>query len=175
MSVLSVFYPNELQDSTYAIDYQRMYDRGYRGVIYDIDNTLVPHGAPPDERAVKHFEKLRETGIQFCLISNNKEPRVASFAEGIGGAFYIFDAHKPSRKAYMEAVAKMGLMKSQVFFVGDQIFTDVYGARRAGLYSILVNPIHPKEEIQIVLKRFLEKIILFFYKLEHGKTISRKS
>ena len=103
-------------------------------------------------------------GYQFCLISNNKEPRVASFARDIGGAFYVYDAHKPSRKAYLDAVEKMGLSRNQVFFVGDQIFTDVYGARRAGIYSILVKPIHPKEEIQIVLKRYLEKIVLFFYK-----------
>ena len=48
-------------------------------------------------------------------------------------------------------------------FVGDQLFTDVYGARRTGIYSILVKQINPKEEIQIVLKRYLEKIVLWFY------------
>ncbi len=164
MAILSVFYPDDYLDSTFIIDYKKMYEKGYRGVIYDIDNTLVPHGAPADERAIAHFAMLRELGFQFCLISNNQEPRVASFAEGIGGAFYVYDAHKPSRKAYLKAVAKMGMPRNQVFFVGDQIFTDVYGAKRAGIYSILVKPIHPKEEIQIVLKRYLEKIVLFFYK-----------
>lgn len=164
MSVLSAFYPDEYRDSTFTLDYRQMYEQGYRGIIYDIDNTLVPHGAPADERAIRHFAGLREMGFRFCLISNNKEPRVASFARDIGGAFYVYDAHKPSRKAYLEAVEKMELPGSQVFFVGDQIFTDVYGARRAGLYSILVKPIHPKEEVQIVLKRYLEKIVLFFYK-----------
>ena len=164
MAILSVFYPDDYLDSTFIIDYKKMYEKGYRGVIYDIDNTLVPHGAPAAERAIAHFAMLRELGFQFCLISNNQEPRVASFAEGIGGAFYVYDAHKPSRKAYLKAVAKMGMPRNQVFFVGDQIFTDVYGAKRAGIYSILVKPIHPKEEIQIVLKRYLEKIVLFFYK-----------
>ncbi|MDO5409010.1 MAG: YqeG family HAD IIIA-type phosphatase [Lachnospiraceae bacterium] len=169
MAVLSGFYPDEWHDSTFAIDYRLMYKKGYRGVIYDIDNTLVPHGAPADERAIRHFARLKELGFQFCLISNNKEPRVASFAKGIGGAYYVFDAHKPSKKAYLDAVKKMGLSKEQVFFVGDQIFTDVYGAKRAGLYSILVKPIHPKEEIQIVLKRYLENIVLYFYKRECKK------
>lgn len=164
MAILSAFYPDEYRDSTFTLDYELLYKRGYRGIIYDIDNTLVPHGAPADKRAVCHFAKLRKMGYQFCLISNNKEPRVASFARDIGGAFYVYDAHKPSRKAYLDAVEKMGLSRNQVFFVGDQIFTDVYGARRAGIYSILVKPIHPKEEIQIVLKRYLEKIVLFFYK-----------
>lgn len=167
MAVLEIFYPDEWKESTYSIDYESMYRQGYRGVIYDIDNTLVPHGAPADERAVVHFNKLRELGFQFCLISNNKEPRVASFAKQIGGAFYIYDAHKPGRTAYLKAVEKMNLLPEQTFFVGDQIFTDVYGAKRAGLHSILVNPIHPKEEIQIVLKRYLEKIVLYFYLKKH--------
>ena len=59
-------------------------------------------------------------------------------------------------------------------FVGDQIFTDVWGANRAGIYSILVKPIHPKEEIQIVLKRYLEKIVLFFYNRRCKRQISGK-
>ena len=54
-------------------------------------------------------------------------------------------------------------------FVGDQLFTDIYGAKRAGIRTILVKPIHPKEEIQIVLKRYLEKIVLYFYQKEEGK------
>ena len=57
----------------------------------------------------------------------------------------------------------MGTTKEITLFVGDQIFTDILGAKRAGLYTILVSPIHPKEEIQIVLKRYLEKIVLHFY------------
>lgn len=175
MAVLSAFYPDEYRDSTFTLDYRQMYDRGYRGIIYDIDNTLVPHGAPADERAIRHFEKLREMGYRFCLISNNKEPRVASFAGDIGGAFYVYDAHKPSKKAYLKAVEKMGLSGDQVFFVGDQIFTDVFGARRAGLYSILVKPIHPKEEIQIVLKRYLEKIVLFFYSKQKSQKNGKNS
>lgn len=57
----------------------------------------------------------------------------------------------------------MGTGERSTMFVGDQLFTDVYGARRTGIYSILVKPINPKEEIQIVLKRYLEKIVLWFY------------
>ena len=57
----------------------------------------------------------------------------------------------------------MGTNSSNTIFVGDQLFTDVFGAKRAGIYSILVRPIHPKEEIQIVLKRYLEAVVLYFY------------
>jgi HAD superfamily phosphatase (TIGR01668 family) len=76
---------------------------------------------------------------------------------------YIFRANKPSVKNYVKAMEMMGTNKENTLFVGDQLFTDIYGANRTGLYSILVNPIHPKEEIQIVLKRYLERMVLFFY------------
>ena len=58
----------------------------------------------------------------------------------------------------------MGTNKKNTIFIGDQLFTDIYGAKRTGIANILVSPIHPKEEIQIVLKRKLENIILYFYK-----------
>ena len=77
---------------------------------------------------------------------------------------YVFDAHKPSTKNYKKAMEIMGTDQSNSLFIGDQLFTDVWGAKRAGIRNILVKPIHPKEEIQIVLKRYLEKIVLYFYK-----------
>ena len=77
---------------------------------------------------------------------------------------YIYDAHKPSVKNYQKAMDIMGTNKENTIFVGDQLFTDVWGAKRTGIRNILVKPIHPREEIQIVLKRKLEKIVLYFYK-----------
>ena len=159
--MLQTFYPSTECNSTYDIDFQRMYDLGYRGIIFDIDNTLVPHGAPADEKAIALFEKLREIGFQTLLLSNNKEPRVKSFCEQVGSD-YIFKAGKPKKTGYEKAMERMGTTKETTFFVGDQLFTDVWGAKRTGLYSVLVKPIHPKEEIQIVLKRYLERIVLFF-------------
>ena len=160
--MLQTFYPSTECNSTYDIDFQRMYDLGYRGIIFDIDNTLVPHGAPADEKAIALFERLREIGFQTLLLSNNKEPRVKSFCEQVGSD-YIFKAGKPKKTGYKKAMERMGTTKETTFFVGDQLFTDVWGAKRTGLYSVLVKPIHPKEEIQIVLKRYLERIVLFFY------------
>ena len=156
-------YPTKYLDSSYSIDYEQLYRSGIRGLIYDIDNTLVEHGMPATERAVELFERLRSIGFDTCLISNNKEPRVKPFADAVGSK-YVYDAHKPSRKNYIKAMELMGTDTGNTYFIGDQIFTDVYGANRTGIPSILVKPIHPKEEIQIVLKRKLEKIVLFFYK-----------
>ena len=150
--MLERFYPGEYVDSTYAIDFDRLYEEGYRGVIFDIDNTLVPHGAPADERACALFAHLKELGYHCMLLSNNKEPRVKMFNDAVNPA------------NYRKAMEQMGTDEKNTLFVGDQIFTDVYGANRTGIRTILVKPIHPKEEIQIVLKRYLEKIVLFFYR-----------
>ena len=161
--MLERFYPGEYLDSAYEIAFDRLYREGYRGVIFDIDNTLVPHGAPADARARELFLHLRELGYRCVLLSNNKEPRVKRFGDAVG-ASYIYKAGKPKPASYRRAMEQMGTDTRSTLFVGDQIFTDVYGANLAGIRTILVKPIHPKEEIQIVLKRYLEKIVLFFYK-----------
>lgn len=160
--MLDKFYPGEYVDSTYSIDFDRLYQEGYRGIIFDIDNTLVPHGAPADERACALFAHLKKLGFSCMLLSNNKEPRVKMFNDAVCVS-YIHKAGKPKPSGYKRAMEAMGTDVSNTLFVGDQIFTDVYGANLAGIRTILVKPIHPKEEIQIVLKRYLEKIVLHFY------------
>ena len=83
---------------------------------------------------------------------------------------FIENAHKPSTKNYVKAMEMLGTDVSNTIFIGDQLFTDIYGAKRAGIRNILVKPIHAKEEIQIVLKRYLEKIVLYFYRKEEGNS-----
>ncbi|MDD2958176.1 MAG: YqeG family HAD IIIA-type phosphatase [Lachnospiraceae bacterium] len=161
--MLEIFYPDEYLDSTYEINFEALAKEGYRGLIFDIDNTLVPHGAPADERAKALFARLKRLGYECCLLSNNQLPRVEMFNQDVQ-VHFIENAHKPSVKNYQRAMERMGTDLKNTIFIGDQIFTDIYGANRAGLRTILVKPIHPKEEIQIVLKRYLEKIVLFFYR-----------
>lgn len=161
--MFQTFYPDRYVASTFVIEFEKLYKEGVRGLIFDIDNTLVPHGEPADKRALALFVRLKEIGFQCCLLSNNQEPRVKMFNEQIQ-VNYIYDAHKPSTKNYIKAMAIMGTDTQNTVFVGDQLFTDVWGAKRAGIPNILVKPIHPKEEIQIVLKRYLEKIVLHYYK-----------
>lgn len=158
-----ILYPDEYLPSAYQIDFDKLYQEGYRGAIFDIDNTLVPHGAPADQRAIALFAHLKELGFQCVLLSNNKEPRVVMFNEKIQ-VKYIFKAGKPKPVNYRKAMELMHTDGTDTVFVGDQIFTDVAGANLAGIRTILVAPINPKEEIQIVLKRYLERVVLAFYK-----------
>ena len=156
------FYPDHEVESAYGIDYQGLYAKGYRGIIFDIDNTLVPHGAPADGKSVELFQKLHQLGFGTVLLSNNKEPRVKPFADDVSSK-YIFKAGKPGQAGYEKAMELMGTTPENTLFVGDQLFTDVWGAKKAGIVTYLSKPINPKEEIQIVLKRRLEWIVLFFY------------
>ena len=155
-------FPTGRASSAYRIDYEGLYREGIRGIIFDIDNTLVPHGAPATAEAVSLFQRLRAIGLKTCLISNNGEKRVKSFADEVGSR-YQYHAGKPSRRGYLAGMEMMGTDRQNTLFVGDQLFTDVWGANRAGIPSCLVDMINPREEIQIVLKRILEKPLLWLF------------
>lgn len=167
------FYPDYYLASAYEIDYAAWAQKGYCGLIFDIDNTLVPHGAPADERSKELFGRLKELGFQAVLLSNNKEPRVKMFHDEVHVP-YIFKAGKPGIRNYQKAMEMMGSDTSNTLFVGDQLFTDVWGAKRAGIRTVLVKPIDKKEEIQIVLKRYLERIVLYFYEKSEKKKAGKE-
>jgi len=168
MCLFKTFYPDEIKDSSYVIDYESLYESGIRGIIYDIDNTLVEHGFPADDRAIALFDRLKKIGFSIMLLSNNKEPRVKMFNDAVN-VNYIYKAGKPSKKGYLKAMDIMGTDLSSTIFIGDQLFTDVWGAKRCGIRNILVKPIDKHEEIQIILKRRLEAVVLFFYRLQRKK------
>ncbi len=164
IDIIVYFYPDEYLDSAYDIDYEKLYAEGKRGLIFDIDNTLVMHDAPPDDRSVDLLKKLSGMGFSILFLSNNKEGRVKSFRDGsVEEGLYLHKAGKPLRSGYIKAMEMMGCDSDTTVFIGDQLFTDVWGAKRCGIYNILVRPIDPKEEIQIVLKRKLERIVLSSY------------
>ena len=94
------FFPDTTVSSTYAIDYEKLYKEGYRGILFDIDNTLVEHGKEATEQAKRLFSRLKKIGYECCLISNNKKKRVHSFNEKIG-VHTVFNAHKPAKKGYL--------------------------------------------------------------------------
>ena len=114
--MFEIFYPDARAASSYEIDYASWYREGIRGVIFDIDNTLVMHGAPATPEAVALFQKLRNIGLDTCLISNNKAERVAPFAEAVGSRF-MSKASQPTRRGYMEAMRLMGTNRNKTLFI----------------------------------------------------------
>ena len=164
--MFDMFFPDEIQESSYVIDYKKLYSDGIRGIIFDIDNTLVKHGFPANEQAIELFESLKNIGFKVLLLSNNKENRVKMFNNDVN-ALYIYKAGKPGKAGYVKAMEMLNTDTLSTIFIGDQLFTDVWGAKRCGIRNILVKPIDKHEEIQIVLKRRLEAIVLYFYNKKH--------
>ena len=163
------FFPDEYLGSTYKIPFEKLYEQGYRGVIFDIDNTLVPHGAPADERAKRLFQRLREIGFESCLLSNNQKKRVEMFNQEIQ-THYIYNALKPARKNYLHAMEIMGTDQANTLFVGDQLFTDILCGNLYGIKTLLVSPRHKEKSFIFKIKRVLEKPFLKKYqKMKESK------
>lgn len=166
--MLRLFYPCAYVESVFVIDYRKLYQKGYRGVIFDIDNTLVPHGKDSTPEVDELFRTVRAAGLRPLLLSNNSEARVRRFLKNID-ALYINEAEKPRTAGYRRALELLGLEREKVVFIGDQVFTDILGANRSGIDSILVKFIGHDTETKLGVRRNLEKIILGLYGLRRSR------
>ncbi|MCR4796035.1 MULTISPECIES: YqeG family HAD IIIA-type phosphatase [Ruminococcus] len=161
--MLRRFYPCAYVRSVFSIDYAKLYNKGFRAVIFDIDNTLVHHGDNSTPEVDELFRKIHNTGLKTLLLTNNDEERVLRFIKNIDTQ-YICDADKPKPASYMKAIEMLGVSKEETVFIGDQMFIDIIGANRCGIPSILVHFIQLPEEKHIGKKRYIEKFILWFYR-----------
>lgn len=166
--MLEKFYPSVYAENVFSIDYEKLYRKGCRGIIFDIDNTLVHHGDNSNENVDNLFRRLHETGFRTVLLTDNDEERVKRFIRNIDTP-YVCDAGKPDPKGYLKALEIMKIRKKQAVVIGDQIFTDILGANRAGIKSIMVKFIRLPEEKYIGKRRYLEKFILLFDKRRKWK------
>ena len=135
-----------------------------KGVILDIDNTLEPYEHPhPGEHVKKWLADLRNAGIGAAFVSNNDKERVELFNAELGLPAY-YKAKKPFKKNLLRAMNDIGSTKENTVLMGDQVFTDVWAARNAGIKAILVPPINDKKDFFTKLKRVLEKPIIKKYR-----------
>ena len=166
MKLLERYYPRGHADSVFMIDYTKLYKKGCRAVIFDIDNTLVHHGDDSTPEVDDLFVKIHAAGLKTLLLTNNDEERVLRFIRNIDTE-YICDADKPDTSGYLKALEKLGVKRTQAVVIGDQLFTDILGANRSGIAGILVKFIKLPEEKRIGKRRYLEKLIMFFWR--HSK------
>lgn len=172
MKLFKFMYPSDYIRSIRDYDFDVAFASGKRLILFDIDNTMVPHGAPADAVCTELINKLKAKGFSLCAVSNNKEPRVKMFCDKVGVP-YVFKADKPKASGYLKAVAMCGSSVKETLFFGDQIFTDIIGANRAGIDSILVRPIdRSTDEIQIKIKRIIEKPVIKAFFAEKGIAIT---
>lgn len=157
------FFPAIMLDRIQSISAEFLLNKGIKGLILDIDNTLVPeHMKEADENAVAWLENMKAAGFKLCIVSNASRKRVIKFNEKLS-LHAIHRASKPGTKAFLRAAGLLGFKNENIAVVGDQIFTDIYGGNKAGMYTILVRPINKKEGVFIRMKRIPEKFVLSSY------------
>ena len=157
---MRIFRPNKYVNSLGKINFKKLRKRGYSGILFDIDNTLVPHGHGLTTEVKKFILSLKKMGYRIGLVSNNNEERVKLFNRELNLP-YICKARKPLPHNYKKLAKKLGIKQGKVLFIGDQLFTDILGANLAGIKSILVKPIDSETEpLSIKIKRVLERILL---------------
>ena len=140
---------------------------GVKGIVLDVDNTLEPYEHPDPGAHVKDWiDALRSAGISAAIVSNNNAERINRFNSTLGLPAYP-KGGKPFKKSVIRAMADMGTTPETTILMGDQIFTDVWAARNAGIRAILVPPIKDKRDILTRFKRLLEKPILKRYTKLH--------
>jgi HAD superfamily phosphatase (TIGR01668 family) len=162
--MFSLLFPYEYVDSVFAIDYKKLLQKGYKGIIFDLDMTLVPHGADSTKEIDELFKTIHRVGLKTILLTNNSEERVKRFIKNID-TLYLCDAQKPDTEWYLKAVEMLEMQKSETVFIGDQIFIDIYGANKSGIANILVKYVTAEVETKIGIRRNLEKIILALYRI----------
>ncbi len=139
--MLKLFLPDDHVETVLEVTPEFLQNKGIKGVITDLDNTLVAWDQPEaTPEVIEWFSELRRAGIQVTIISNNTEDRVSFFSKPLEIPF-ISKARKPMQTAFHKAIKEMGLSKDKVVVVGDQLLTDVFGGNRANLHTILVVPV----------------------------------
>lgn len=138
---------------------------GIQLLACDIDNTLIPHDEElPSEKALVFLNEMKKAGIKIVFISNNVEERVTIFANGLDIPCYPF-AMKPLKKTYRRMLKDVKIEKAHIAVLGDQLLTDMLGANRMGLHTILTAPIVQRDLSFTKINRIVESFIFFILKL----------
>ena len=170
------FRPTFQAPSLDLISVEQLVRDGIRGLIIDLDNTMTPwNDVEVGPKVAEWFLKVKDAGICACVVSNNKKrQRVAVVAEQLGIPF-VFGATKPRRRAFRAGMDLLGTGHKDTAAIGDQLFTDILGGNRLGLYTILVTPINDREFIGTRVVRRIEKVLVWMMKhFAPAKPISPK-
>lgn len=129
------------------LDFNKLYEDGYRIIISDLDNTLAPYTMKSPSKELKEsIEKIKEIGFKIYLISNNKNTRISHFCHELGLNGYLANAKKPKTRKLNDFLNKEQIDKNLVIALGDQLVTDILGFNRINLYSVLVKTIDAKTQ-----------------------------
>lgn len=163
------FYPTIYQKSIHDINYQKLYDKGIRCLIFDLDNTIALIDQKyVDSKTKKLFQKLK-TDFRLLIISNSNQKRVEPYSKMLD-CDYISSALKPLSYGYRKIIKKYHLKKEEMAMIGDQLVTDIFVGNRMTGYTILVDPMGKRDLKITTLNRFIErKIFRHFEKTKQMK------
>ncbi len=165
-----LFYPNDYFKSVTDITYEYLIKNNIKALILDVDNTLIDYDKNLSEDIIKWAKDLKNNNIKMIILSNsNKKEKVKNVANKLELEYFSF-ATKPLKRGFKKAKNKLGIDSTNIAAVGDQIFTDVIGANRMKMYSILVEPIAERDILVTRIKRPIENYI----KKKYMKTKEKK-
>ncbi|RSD24133.1 YqeG family HAD IIIA-type phosphatase [Mesobacillus subterraneus] len=166
--MLKHFLPDQYVKSIFDIQPQSLKEKGIKGIITDLDNTLVEWDRPSaTPKLIEWFDDMRKNEILVTIVSNNNEKRVRAFSDPLQIPF-IFMARKPMTRAFNKALKQMGLRKDETVVIGDQVLTDVLGGNRSGFHTILVVPVAQTDGFVTRFNRKIERRILNWFR-KQGK------
>lgn len=158
------FMPNDYVQSVFQIDIEKLANSGFKGIITDLDNTLVGWDVKtPTKEIQEWFKKANDLGLTITIASNNNEKRVSGFSKDLDVDF-IFKARKPMGRAFKKAIQHMNIKPEETVVIGDQMLTDVLGGNNNGLYTIMVVPVKKTDGFLTRLNRIIERRLLNYFK-----------
>jgi len=163
--------PDYYYDSVFEIPYNDFWQKNIRTLIFDLDNTLAAYDVQrPTAKVTALVKRLQRIGFKICLMTNNTEKRMRAYNENLN-LFAIHGALKPLTVGVNRAMRELGASKNETAIIGDQIFSDVWAGRNAGITTVLVKPVSKKDIITVRWKRYPERIFIKSYlkKLEKAK------
>lgn len=157
--MLESFMPDMYQKSIYYINYDKLFKKGIKCILFDLDNTISPcYIHKPTKRLKQLFNELKEKGFKIVIISNSPKYRVEPFKNELNVDACAFSL-KPKKNKYEKIMSKFKLKHTEIVAIGDQLLTDVYGANKMDITSILVNPLSDKDHPLTFFNRLIEKVI----------------
>lgn len=158
---LDLFRPDRMADSVAEVDPAALIELGIEALLIDLDNTLVPwRGYEVSDATLEWLRRVEAQGIKLCIVSNTRFPRrLKNLSEKLQVPF-VKGRLKPRKSAFRPALELLNVAPERSAVIGDQVFTDILGGNRLGLYTILVRPLSRREFFGTKISRVFERLIL---------------
>lgn len=164
--MLEFFQPDYEASSLDRIPVEVLTERGIRGLMIDLDNTMTPwNDVEVGPKVTEWFKGIKDAGIKTCILSNNRRKRRVEVVAAHLQIPFVYKANKPRKRAYQAGSAVLQTKREETAVIGDQLFTDILGGNRAGFFTILVLPMSKREFIGTRFLRLIEKLLLRLMKI----------